>query len=771
MRKASLGILNLLLLTCVVTASAQGTLEDYKRAEALLPWSAEKLFFSGNVEPSFINDDDDAFIYRSSTREAERFILVDPTANTRAPAFDHARLARALRAADRKEYDAAHLELRHVEFLDGRTKIRFMLDQAAWICDLNLYVCSKTEHPGPAAHELASPDGRWIAYLKDHNVFVRSTVDGEVVQLSHDGRESYDYGREDYTPDFVLKDSEKPEPPRISAIWSPDSRKLFTYRTDHRQTGPTYVLQSVVPNGGMRTQLHAYPYPLPGDETLPTLEPVVFDVEQRKQTDIAARPLFAPLMSWRLPRGFWTEDSKKVYFIDMMRGYKAGYLIEADANTGQARRIIEERSVVLVDHNVQLLALIDNGEQILWSSERDGWNHLYLYDGRTGKLLRQVTKGQWPVREVVHVDEQNRVVYFTAGGREAGDPYLRRLYRISLDGTGLKLLTPEDADHDVTMSPTGRFFIDVYSKVNTAPVAVLRRSSDGEVVQVLETGDLEQLLASGWRFPEPFRAKAADGKTSVYGVLFKPVNFDPSQEYPIIENIYSGPHWFNTPKRFPMSRRESRPFFTSQSVANLGFIVMVMDGRGQNARGTAFRNHQYRNLADAGLEDRIAAMKQLAERHDYIDIRRVGIFGYSAGGYAAARAMLSHPEFYKVGVSSAGNHDHRMDKLSWNERWMGYPVGEHYHEQSNVTHAAQLQGKLLLTYGDLDTNVPPASTLKLVHALIEANKDFDLLVFPNRGHYLEEDPYFIRRRWDYFVEHLLDVDPPPFYEVKKPNDD
>lgn len=768
--KASAPVLSLLLLTWAAAAGAQGTLEDYKRAEAFLPWNAAKLFFSGNVEPGFI-DEGDAFLYRSASRGAERFMVVDPAAKTRAPAFDHARLAQALHAANGKEYDAARLPLRYVHFLDGRARIRFLLEDAAWTCELSSYVCSKPPHPGPAAHELPSPDGKWIAYLDGHNVFARSTVNGEVVQLSRDGREGYGYGRDYYGPDFQLDDDDKPGKPGISAIWSPDSKKLFTYRTDHRKTKLTYVLQSVAPKGGMRTLLHAYPYPLPGDEDLPTLEPVVFDVEQRKQINIAAQPLLDPLISWRLPRGFWTKDSKKIYFIDMMRGYKTGYLVAADAATGESRRIIEERSSVLVDHNVQLLAFIHSGEQILWSSERDGWNHLYLYDGETGKLLRQVTKGQWPVREIVHVDERNRIVYFTAGGREAGDPHLRRLYRINLDGTGLKLLTREDADHDVTMSPTGRFFVDVYSKVNTAPVAVLRRSSDGETVQALEQADLEELLATGWRFPEPFRAKAADGKTDVYGVLFKPVNFDPSKKYPIIENIYSGPHWFNTPKHFPMNAYESGPFFTSQSVANLGFIVMVMDGRGQNARGTAFRNHQYRNLADAGLEDRIAAMKQLAERRDYIDISRVGIFGYSAGGYAAARAMLAHPQFYKVGVASAGNHDHRMDKLSWNERWMGYPIGEHYHEQSNITHAAQLQGKLLLTYGDIDTNVPPASTLRLVHALMEANKDFDLLVFPNRGHYLDDDPYFIRRRWDYFVKHLLGVEPPPAYEVKKPSGD
>lgn len=768
--KASAHILSLsLLLTCAIAARAQGTVDDYRRAESFLPWNAGKLMFPGNVEPNFVAQGD-TFFYRSSTREGDNFMLVDPAAKSRAPAFDRTRLALALSAANGKQYDPLHLLLRALEFIE-RDQIRFTLEETAWICDLTSYACAQTKYPGPAAHELASPDGKWIAYLNDYDVFARSTVTGEVVQLSSDGTEGYDYGREDYTPDFLLNDGDTPRKPAISALWSPDSKKLFTYRTDQRKAKQTYVLQSVTPNGGMRTLAHAYPYPLPGDTDLPTLEPVAFDLERRKQIDIDAQPLSEPLMSWSLPRGYWSKDSKKIYYVDMLRGYQTGYLVEVDAQTGSARRLIEERSSTLVDPSVQLLALIDNGEQILWSSERDDWNHLYLYDGKTGKLRKQITKGSWPVREIVHVDEKRRLVYFTASGRERGsDPYLRRLYRVGLDGKGLTLLTHEDADHRVTMSPTGAFFVDVYSKVNTPPVSVLRRSSDGTVVQQLEQADLEALLATGWQFPEPFVAKAHDGATDVYGVLFRPVNFDPTKKYPIIENIYSGPHSFTTPKHFPMNRWEIGALFTSQSVANLGFVVMVMDGRGQNFRGKAFRNHQYRNLGDAGLQDRISAMQQLAARYPFVDAGRVGIFGYSAGGYAAARAMLSHPEFYKVAVASAGNHDHRMDKLSWNEHWMGYPVGKHYDEQSNVTNAGKLKGKLLLTYGDIDTNVPPASTLKFVHALIKANKNFDLLVFPNRGHYLDDDPYFIRRRWDYFVQHLLGVEPPAAYMVTKPAD-
>lgn len=759
-----------LLLICATTVHAQGTLDDYRSADSFLPWNVEKLYSSGNVQPYFVAKRG-TFLYDSVTRDGNTFFEVNPAAKTRVPVFDHAKLALALHAASGEQYDPKHLPLRSVDFTPDDRQVRLSLRGGGdWICDLASYVCTNPQYPGAASHELPSPDGKWVAYVEGYNVFARSTESGEVAQLSHDGQENYDYGRDDYSPDFLLQNGDTPHKPPISAIWSPDSRKLFTYRTDQRKAKLTYVLQSVAPNGGMRTIPHAYPYPLPGDTDLPTAQPVVFDLEKRRQIDIDTPPLLGPLISWVLPRGLWSKDGRKLFFVDMMRGYQTAYLVEADPETGHAHRLIEEHTPTsLVDQYALLISIIDNGEHFLWSSERTGWNHLYLHDGKTGKVLKQITTGQWPVREIVHVDEKSRLVYFTASGRNPGiDPYLRQLYRVGLDGKGLKLITPEEADHAVTMSPDGKFFVDVYSKVNTPPVAVVRRSSDGQVTQQLEQADLAPLLATGWRFPEPFTAKAADNKTDVYGVLFRPVHFDPAKKYPIIENIYPGPHSFSTPKHFPMGHYETTALFTSQAMANLGFVVIAMDGRGQNDRGRAFRDHQYRNLGDAGLDDRIAAMRQLAERYPYVDTSRVGVFGFSAGGYAAARAMLAHPEFYKVAVASAGNHDHRMDKLSWNENWMGYPVGKHYEQQSNITNASKLEGKLLLTYGDIDTNVPPASTLKLVAALMQANKNFEMLVFPNHGHYLEEDPYFIRRRWDYFVKNLLGVEPPPAYRVNKP---
>ena len=403
--------------------------------------------------------------------------------------------------------------------------------------------------------------------------------------------------------------------------------------------------------------------------------------------------------------------------------------------------------------------VLGDGAEVLWSSERDGWNHLYLYDGATGEVKRRLTSGKWVVRDLARVDEESRAVYFTAGGREAGrDPYLRHLYRVGMDGGEVTLLTPENAEHAVDFSFSGRFFVDTYSRADTMPVSVLRRSDDGEVVMELEKADIERLLATGWKWPEPFKGKARDGQTDIYGIIWRPSNLDPSQKYPVVELIYAGPHGSFVPKTF-------RAYLNmSQAIAELGFISVQIDGLGTNHRGKEFGDFSYENLGDGGIPDHIALMRQMAEEYPYIDLDRVGIWGGSAGGYGSTHAILMHPDFYKVAVSTSGNHDHRMDKASWNEMWMGFPLDDHYIQQSNVTNAHRLEGKLFLAHGELDDNVPVSATLQVVDALIKANKDFDLLIMPGRFHGLG-GPYFNRKRWDYFVEHLLGVEPPAGYEI------
>jgi dipeptidyl-peptidase-4 len=546
-----------------------------------------------------------------------------------------------------------------------------------------------------------------------------------------------------------------------AVLWSPDSRRLVTYRIDTRGAGTLSMVQHAPPDR-VRPYHYTYFYPLPEDSVLPTADLFVFEIGSWRRIPVEIPPI--ALQYYGGPsRGRWLDDGRRLSLVVTDRGYTRRQFLEIDATTGAARTIVDERGEPYVDvYAGTLLEALDGGREWLWGSERDGWMHLYLYDGATGSVQRQLTSGAWVVSEVSRVDEKRRAVYFMARGREPGrDPYLQHLYRVSLDGGAVRLLTPESADHAVSFSPTGTSFVDTYSRPDLPPVSVLRRTTDGAVTLELERADLSRLLATGWRRPEPFAAKARDGTTDVYGLIWWPSTFDSTRTYPVIEQIYTGPHGFFVPKTFAAYRN------TAQSIAELGFIVVQVDGLGTAGRGRAFHLYSYRNLGDGGIDDHIAALRQMAAAHPAMDLSRVGIYGHSAGGYDAAHAMLTHPEFYTVGVSSAGNHDHRMDKAVWNTQWMGWPVGENYREQSNVTLADRLQGKLLLVHGDVDENVPVSATLQFVNALIAANKDFDMLILPNRPHGFGRDPYFTRKRWDYFVGNLLGVEPPA-YRISAP---
>jgi len=424
------------------------------------------------------------------------------------------------------------------------------------------------------------------------------------------------------------------------------------------------------------------------------------------------------------------------------------------AESGVVKPIINEESKTFIDYSGKMFRQdIEATGEIVWMSERDGWNHLYLIDGKTGTVKNPITRGEWVVRGVDRVDPEKRQVWFRAGGiHPEQDPYYIHYARVDFDGTGLTLLTKGDGTHSISYSPDGRFYLDSYSRVDMPPVTELRRTADGALVCEVERADWDALLQMGWQIPERFVAKGRDGKTDIYGVIFRPTTFDPQKKYPVIENIYAGPQGSFTPKAF-------RPFFGHQELAELGFIVVQMDGMGTSHRSKAFHDVCCKNLADSGFPDRILWLKAAAAKYPYMDLSRVGIYGGSAGGQSSTAALLWHPEFYKVAVSDCGCHDNRVDKIWWNEQWMGWPIGPHYAEQSNVTNAHKLQGKLLLTVGELDRNVDPASTMQVVNALIKANKDFDLLVIPGGGHGAGESPYGKRRRMDFFVRHLLGVEP------------
>ena len=744
-----------LLLSGVI--EAQGTREDYQRGQRFLSPRLDGLAYNLQWNPNWIGDSN-RFWYRIQTGEGQQFWSVDADTNTRQPAFNPKRLSAGLSRATGELYQPESLPFEEIEFVEKESAIRFSVKKLRWTCLLATYECSfeVKEEENPA--EVKSPDGKWVAFLKDHNIHIRQVETGEIVQLSYDGQEGYDYSRRLPSPIRLIEQGRMDVERQVAAVWSPDSRKLISYRLDQRNARRFTLVQSV-PRNGLRPLRYTYAYPLPGEIGLSRAEPVIFDIDGGKRM-VETEPL--DLLYYGGPSFSWFEDGQRFFFKYTERGYKRVQIRAVDARTGKSRVLVEERGETHVDPYMSHQYFLDDGAEIVWSSERDGWCHLYLYDGKSGRLKGQITRGTWVVRGIEYVDEERRRVYFTAGGREQGrDPYLRHLYRVNLDGQDLRLLTPENADHSVSFSPSGEFFVDTYSRVDLPPVWVLRRSSDGQVVRELEKTDISRLMAAGWKEPLPFQAKARDGFTNVYGVMWWPSNFDSSRKYPVVEQIYTGPHDFHVPKTF-WGRRSSE----SQSLAELGFVVVMVDGMGTGRRSRSFGDFSYKNLGDGGLEDHIAALYQLAERHPYLDLSRVGIFGHSAGGYDSAHALLTHPEFYKVAVSSSGNHDHRMDKAWWNELWMGFPVEDHYRQQSNVTLADRLEGKLLLVHGELDENVHPASTLQLVNALVKANKDFDLLIVPGAHHSLRGNGYFIRRRWDYFVKHLLGVEPPQGFQIQ-----
>ena len=766
------GALALALVSSTTTLTqGQGAAADYQRAEKFLGDEIKKLVFDGQVTPQWI-ERSNRFWYVKEGPEGKAFLVVDPAKGSRTPAFDHERLAASVSRVLGTTYRANNLPFDAIRFAADMRTIRAAGATAAVSCDLEGYVCSRVKDLGddgeelqrsgpqrpPAAGDLPpradvpSPDKNFTAFVQNHNLWVRNLKTGESIELSHDGEHFYDYATPLPTPVLMLQQGTEDVIQTPAVFWSPDSTRIATYVMDQRNF-PRLTMTQSAPRDQFRPKYFSYAYPLPVDFDLPTSKLVVFDIAKRKQITVAAKPLTQ--LYYGGPRVEWTADSRRFMYREIDRGYAHVRLRDVDAATGVARTILDEAGDPLVDNSIIVTRAFNGGREVVWSAERDGWSHFYLYDADKATLKNQITKGDWVVRAIDHIDEGKRVLYFTGAGREPGrDPYLRHAYRVNLDGTGLTLLTPEDADHAVSFSPDGQFFVDAYSRPNVPTVSVLRRAETGQVVTELERADASRLIAMGWTMPEPFKGKAADGQTDLYGLIWRPTNFDPKKKYPVVENIYTGPQSAFVPKTFAAYRHQQ------QAIAELGFITVFVDGRGTALRSRAFRDFSYKNLGQgAGGDDHIAMFKQMAAKYPYMDLTRVGVWGHSAGGYDSTHAILSHPEFYKVAVSSAGCHDNRMDKATWNEQWMGWPVDKHYEEQSNYTLAPNLKGKLFLAHGDVDENVPLPATIKLVDALVTANKDFDFLIMPNRMHGFGNDPYFVRRRWDYFVRHLQGVEP------------
>jgi Dipeptidyl aminopeptidases/acylaminoacyl-peptidases len=590
--------------------------------------------------------------------------------------------------------------------------------------------------PDPAAAAAArrepglSPDGKWVAFFRNRNLFLREKATGAESALTTDGAESGFY--------------------RGPIAWSPDSRRLVVLHTTPGQEHKIYIVESS-PADQVQPKLMERDYLKPGDK-IPVHRPRLFDVAGKRQIPLDYGLAPNPWMA--TPDIHWRPDSKAFSYLYNQRGHQVLRVLSVDAETGKTSALVNEEADTLIDYaNRFYLEYLDDSGELLWMSDRDGWNHLYLYDANTGRLKNQVTKGEWVVRGVERVDAKARQIYFWAGGVvPEQDPYYRHLCRVNFDGTGFVDLTPGDGTHTVQFSPDGQYLIDTYSRVDLPPVTELRRMRDGALVCPLEKADASALLATGWRWPERFAAKGRDGKTDIYGVIFRPTNFDPAKRYPVVENVYAGPHGSFVPKAFSA-------LHGSQRMAELGFIVVQIDGMGTANRSRAFNTFSWKNLVDGGFPDRIAWMKAAAATRPEMDLTRVGVYGGSAGGQNALAALEHHGDFYKVAVADCGCHDNRMDKIWWNELYMGWPVGPHYEAQSNVTNAHKITGKLLLIVGEKDTNVDPATTMQVVNALVKADKDFELLVLPGAGHGAAETPYGSRRRADFLVRHLLGVEP------------
>ena len=577
--------------------------------------------------------------------------------------------------------------------------------------------------------EGASPDGNWTAFIRNENIFLRDTQTGNEFTLSTNGSAG----------DFYDE----------SFHWSPDSKKLVATQTIKGEARTVYLVESS-PKDQLQPKLLSYDYNKPGDK-IPVPRPRLFDVASKQQIPVPD-DLFTN--AWSIDELRWWPDSSRFTFLFNQRGHQVLRIVSVDAQSGQARAIVDERSQTFIDYSGQEFSqYLDATHEIIWMSERDGWNHLYLCDAATGVVKNQITKGEWVVRGVDFVDETNRQIWFRAGGIRPGqDPYYIHYCRVNFDGTGLTILTEGDGTHQADFSPDRKFFVDTWSRVDAPPVTELRRSSDGKLVCDLEHAGDHRLIKAGWQAPERFVAKGRDGVTDIYGVIFGPTNFDPKKKYPVVEDIYAGPQDSFAPKTF-------KPFYSQQEIAELGFIVVQMDGMGTANRSKKFHDVCWKNLADAGFPDRILWIKAAAAKHKEMDLSRIGIYGGSAGGQNAMRALLDHGDFYKVSVADCGCHDNRMDKIWWNEQWLGWPMDDSYVRSSNVADAWKLQGKLLLMVGELDHNVDPSSTMQVVNALEKANKDFDFIEITGSDHGSAETPYGKKRRAEFLVQNLL-VNPP-----------
>ena len=798
-----------------VAAAAQQpvvlTAADYARAESLMAYKTAPLIDHAVDRVVWLKNTGapaggDRFWYRDTANGNTTFMLIDAVRATKAPAFDHAQMAAALNTAGIRNANATNLPITDLEFAGTGTLIVSVRGDR-YSCELaTAYTCTRQQIP-PARQQtqangqppsgvsatatggnagmstnpvavaparpgrdeaVVSPDGKRAVFIRNWNLWVRDVTTGEEKQLTTDGVINYGYA----TDNAGWTHSN-----RAIAVWSPDSKMVATFQQDQRKTGMMYLVST---NVGHPT-LDAWPYPLPGDKDVNMIERVVIDTDSGKVTRLKTPPdqHRSSLCDDISCRGGgwddvqWAADARTIAFLSTSRDHRSEDLKMADVATGDVRPVFNETVPTFFESGNGRVnwRYLSKRNEILWFSERSNWGHLYLYDAGTGKLKRALTEGDWNVTQVLRVDEKTGDIFFDGVGREKGwDPYYSGIYRVNMDGktanTGLRLLTPEPSNHAATMSDDGKYLVDVYSTPQTPPVAVLR-DAEGKRITEIATADISRLKATGWQAPVGFTVKARDGKTDLYGLMFKPSNFDATKKYPIVNYIYPGPQTGSVGSRnFSASRGDS------PALAELGFIVVSIDGMGTPWRSKKFHEAYFGDMGDNTLPDQVGGMKQLAAQNPWIDLTRVGVCGHSGGGYATADAMFRYPDFFKVGWSESGNHDNRNYEDDWAEKWIGLDDAVNkkaYDDQANENIAKNLKGKLMLVHGTMDDNVPPTNTLLVVDALMKAGKDFDLLMIPNAHHgYADAALYIARRRWDYFVTNLMGGTPPREYKLVQP---
>jgi len=798
---------------------------NYKLPARFSPKKLKTMVFSTSVNPHWLKHSD-RFWYNDETPNGKSYYLVDPARRTKRPLFDNVKMASLITKLTKDPYDAQHLPIEGLKFIKNDKVVYFRVKKNKDVLEAEKRkkkqengeeekkdkdekkkeksAVEKSKEEAQKYHHFEydiatgkltilkdyvgkpqrpdwaniSPDGKTVVFGRHFNLYYMDKANYEKWlqnpddpnieerQLTNDGEEYYSYHSRGRGETNIEKEKNKDKRKSVHIFWSPDSRKFALVRTNERKVKDLWVINSVAEP---RPTLETYKYQMPGEKEAPQYDILVFDLEKEapvqvkddcfkdQNVSILRAPRLAKNRDDDYQSSLWlAETSDKLYFTRTSRDIHRIDVCVANTETGDVKVLIEERLNTYVE--TRPLGLVNNGKELIHWSERDGWAHFYRFDGE-GNLKNQITSGPWHCDRIVGIDEKKQMLYFTANGREKGeDPYYMHLYCVNFDGTNLKLLDQGDFDHSISINDNNTFFVDNYSRVNTVPKSELRNSMGNKLID-LEEADLSFLFEAGYKFPEIFKAKAADGITDIYGVMYKPFDFNETLKYPIILYVYPGPQTEAVNKSF--SARMDR----TDRMAQFGFIVVTMGNRGGHpARSKWYHNYGYSNLRDYGLADKKVVIEKLAARHPFIDIDKVGIFGHSGGGFMSTAAMLVYPDFFKVAVSTSGNHENNVYNRWWSEKHHG--VKEIVDEKGNVTFeydieknseiAKNLKGRLLIATGDIDNNVHPANTIRLTKALIQFNKRFDLFLLPGQRHgYGDMDQYFFWIRADYFCKHLI----------------